>query len=905
MNRPDPDLLLAHVQAEDERAERGKLKIFLGYAAGVGKTYAMLQAAHQRQEAGVEVVIAYIETHKRAETEALVAGLEIVPRALLDYRGTRLQEMDLDEVLARKPKLALVDELAHTNVPGSRHPKRYQDVEELLEAGIDIYSTLNIQHIESLNDVVAQITGVIVRETIPDRVFDAADEIELIDLPTDELRQRLTEGKVYVPEQAGRAMHKFFRSGNLAALRELALRRAAQRVDKQMRAYMQTRAIAGPWAAGERLMVAISPHPLSERLVRAGRRMATQMNGEWFVVYIETANHPRLPLAVRDRIQKTLRLAEELGAEVVTLPGEGIAETLLDYARKQNITKLIIGKPLLPRWKEFLRGGSLLDYLIRHSGAIDVYVINGDSGESRMAQSTPHPIVTIHTRDWRPYAVSSGLVAIVTLLNQWTLSILEPTNVVMFYLLAVVWAAVRYGRGPAVMASVLSVVFFDFFFVPPRLTFSVADFQYVFTFVGLLIVGLVISNLAARQREQAQQAQRREQQTATLYALSKELVAAANLDAIARAIHTHIKQLTGYDGVLFFPGNGSGPVIPYHAVELQQRTDTGSPGVADSEVAVAAWAFTHNQMAGKGTNTLPASSGIYYPLRGTQEKSGVLGVLMPEENSDLTREQRRLLEAFVNQVALAVERFHLVGKAQQVQVLRETEKLQTALLNSISHDLRTPLVSITGALSSLRDDNALLDRAAQRALLDNAIEEAERLNRLVGNFLELSKMEAGALHPAYQVTDVQDLVGVALNQTSLRLQAREVDIHIDPNLPMVPMDFVLINQVLVNLLENAAKYSPQGSPISIRAGRHGRELRIAVADRGYGIPVAERAKIFDKFYRVDGNNDSVAGSGLGLAIAKGIVEAHGGTIQVQSRTGGGTEMVVALPLAPLREVGKI
>lgn len=895
MNRPDPDLLLAQVQAEDERAERGKLKIFLGYAAGVGKTFAMLDAAHRRAETGMDVVIAYIETHKRAETEALVVGLEMVPRATLNYRGAYLQEMDLDGVLARKPQLALVDELAHTNAPGSRHPKRYQDVEELLEAGIDVYSTLNIQHIESLNDVVAQITGVIVRETIPDRVFDAAAEIELIDLPTDELRQRLAEGKVYVPEQAERAVHKFFRSGNLAALRELALRRAAQRVDEQMRAYMQTRAIAGPWAAGERLMVAISPHPLSERLVRAGRRMATQMNGEWFVLYVETADHPRLPIPVRDRIQKTLRLAEELGAEVVTLPGDRIAEAILEYARKQNITKLIIGKPLLPRWKELLRGGSLVDYLIRHSGAIDVYVINGDPGETKLAESTPQPIVTIHTRDWRPYAVSVGLVALVTLLNQWIHSILEPTNVVMFYLLTVVWTALRYGRGPAVVASVLSVVFFDFFFVPPRLTFSVSDFQYIFTFIALLIVGLVVSNLTARQRDQALQAQRREQQTATLYALSKELAAAADMDGIARAIHTHIQQLTGYAGILFFPKNGSGRVLPYKEEEFLQRN--GNSGIlAESELAVAAWAYTHDQPAGKGTNTLPASRGVYYPLRGTQEKSGVLGVLMPEEHMGMSRDQRRLLEAFVNQVALAVERFHLVGKAQQVQVLRETEKLQTALLNSISHDLRTPLVSITGALSSLRDDSTPLDNATERTLLDNAYDEADRLNRLVGNFLELSKMEAGALRPNREMSDVQDLMGVALNQAAQRLQGRAVDVEIEPTLPMIPMDFVLMNQVLVNLLENAAKYSPDGSPITVRAERNGRTVQLIVADRGYGIPIDEREKIFDKFYRVDGNNDSIAGSGLGLAIAKGIVEAHGGTIQARSREGGGSEMVVALPL---------
>lgn len=893
MNRPDPDLLLARVQAEDERAERGKLKIFLGYAAGVGKTYAMLEAARHRMEAGVDVVVGYIETHKRAETEALLAGLDIVPRALLDYRGTQLQEMDLDGVLARKPQLALVDELAHTNAPGSRHPKRYQDVEELLEAGIDVYSTLNIQHIESLKDVVAQITGVLVRETIPDRIFDAASDIELIDLPTDELRQRLAEGKVYVPDQAERAAHQFFRSGNLAALRELALRRAAQRVDRQMRAYMQSRAIAGPWAAGERMMVAISAHPLSERLVRAGRRMATQTNGEWVVVYVETPDHPRLPLAVRDRVQKTLRLAEELGADVVTLPGDQIGATLLEYARHQNVTRLIIGKPLLPRWKELLRGGSLVEYLIRHSGAIDIYVINGDSGESRLAESTPQPMVTIHTRDWRPYAVSVGVVALVTLLNQWIHSILEPTNVVMFYLLTVVWIALRYGRGPAVLASVLSVGFFNFFFVPPRLTFVVADVQYIFTFVVLLIVGLVISNLTARQREQTRQAQRREQQTATLYALSRDLAAAADLDGIARAIHTHIQHLTGYDGLLFFAREGTGKVLPYKATEFLHRNGAG---VAESELAVASWAFSHDQPAGKGTNTLPSSRGIYYPLRGTQEKSGVLGVLMGDKDGELNRAQRQLLEAFVNQVALALERFHLVGKAQQVQVLRETEKLQTALLNSISHDLRTPLVSITGALSSLRDDDTPLDRATERALLDNAYEEADRLNRLVGNFLELSKMEAGALRPAHELSDVQDLVGVALNQSSLRLYGREVEVHLDPNLPMIPMDFVLMNQVLVNLLDNAAKYSPEGAPITIRAERAGRQLRLIVGDQGRGIPAEERSKIFDKFYRVEGNNDTIAGSGLGLAIARGIVEVHGGTIVAHPRDGGGTEMVVSLPL---------
>lgn len=881
-NRPNPDLLLAHIQAEEQQQQRGKLKIFLGYVAGVGKTYAMLEAARQRQAEGIDVVVGYVETHGRTETELLLAGLEVIPRKRIEYRGITLSEMDVDAILARRPQLALVDELAHTNAPGSRHARRYQDIEELLDAGIDVYSTLNIQHLESLNDVVAQITGIVVRETVPDRLLDEAREIELIDLPPDELLQRLSEGKVYVPEQAARAIQKFFRPGNLTALREMAMRRAAERVDEQMRAYMQTRAIPGPWPAAERLLICVSPSPLSERLVRAGRRMAEPLNAEWLAIYVETPAHAHLSEIERDRVARSLLLAEELGAKSITLPGRAVAETVIEYARRHNVTKIIAGKPLRSRLLDLLRG-SLVDQLIHQSGNIDVYVI---SSSPEPAQPVAPVSVPSHF-PWPRYLESLGWVVVATLLGELVRSFITPANLVMLYLLVVVISALRLGRGPAIAASLLSVLAFDFFFVPPRITFVVADTQYLITFAGLLIVGLVISTLASRARDQAGAARRREAQTAALYDLSRDLSVAIGLDAILKAIMTQVSQTFSRQVVILLPQEG----------QLTQRTISPGFDFNDNEYAVAVWVFQHGQAAGRGTDTLSAADARYLPLRTASAIVGVLGVKPADVHSYLTSDQRRLLEIFASQAALAIERAQLSEQARQAQLLQETERLQTALLNSISHDLRTPLASITGALSTLRDDSSFLDETTRRDLVETAWEEAERMNRLVGNLLDMTRLEAGAMKIAREPADIQDVIGVALAQVAGQGKDRPIQVDVPAELPLVPVDFVLIVQALVNLLDNALKYSPADAPIEIRVRLVDTSVQIEVADRGVGIPPEELSRVFDKFYRVPRLSSGMSGTGLGLSISKGIVQAHGGQILAQNRPGGGTLFTLTLPLA--------
>jgi two-component system sensor histidine kinase KdpD len=882
-SRHDPNQSLAHVQEDKNARHRGRLKIFLGYAAGVGKTYAMLEAAHQRREEGLDVVIGYIETHKRVETEELVAGLEIIPRKRIEYRGVELTEMDVDAVLARHPRLVLVDELAHFNAPGSRHPKRYQDVEELLTAGIDVYTTLNIQHLESLNDVVAQITGTLVRETIPDSVIDSATEIELVDLPPDELLNRLREGKVYIPEQAARAIEEFFRKGNLTALREMAMRRAAERVDDQMRAYMQTRAIPGPWHATERLLVCISANTLGERLVRSTRRLADELNAEWFAVYVETSEHERLSQAGRDQLARTLRLAEELGARSKILPlsqtAPGVAGTLLQYAHKHNVTKIIAGKPLRPVWQEWLRG-SVVERLIRHSGNIDIYVISSsDSGKLPAEEELWQP-----HRPYQRYLWSILLVAAATILGALLGRDLSPTNLVMVYLLVVVISAVYLGRGPAILASVLGVLAFDFFFVHPFFTLTVSDTEYLLTFAGLLIVGWVISYLTARAREQSDAARHREADTAALYALSRDLAAADGMEAVLKTIQAHIEQAFGREVVVYLADGG----------HLQPNALAADVQPGETEIAVAQWAFKNGESAGRGTNTLPGAQFRFMPLKTALRTVGVLGVKPKESESTLSPDQRRLLEAFTSQSAQAIERVQLAEEARQIKLLQAAEKLQNALLNSISHDLRTPLVSITGALSALESDPTL-DSSARQSLVVTAREEADRLNRLVGNLLDMTRLESGALQVKREPCDVQDLIGAALGQMEDRLLERQIRVDVSPDIPLVGSDFVLIVHVLINLLDNALKYSPDNSPIDIHAGLHYGEIQVAVMDRGVGIPPEDLSRVFDKFFRVQ-RPGQVTGTGLGLAISKGIIEAHGGRIWASEREGGGTVITFALPL---------
>ena len=877
--RPDPEALLAQAQAEERG--RGNLKIFLGYAAGVGKTFAMLEAAHQRLAQGLDVVVGYIETHKRVETESMLEGMEIIPRAPFEYRGIRLTEMDVDAVLRRHPALVLVDEMAHTNAPGSRHAKRYQNIEEILDAGIDVYTTLNIQHLESLNDVVAQVTGVIVRETVPDRVIDEASEIEVIDLPPEELLVRFKEGKVYIPDQAARAIQEFFRKGNLTALREMSLRRAAERVDNQMRSYMRTRAIPSVWPASERLLVCISPSPYAEKIVRTARRLADELNADWFVVYVEVATKPELNIANRARIDATLRLAESLGAKARTIAGRTIPEAVFAYARKHNITKVVVGKPVRPRWREWL-SGSVVDQLVYASGDIDIYVISGTAEWGRPAMPTewtPH-------RPLARYLLSLALVALATLVGLLVRGRIEPTNLVMIYLVAVVLSAIYLGRGPSLLAAIAGVLAFDVFLIPPYYTFAVSDTQYILTFFVLLTISLVISTLTARVREQAEAAVRREVQATALYSLGRDLTSATGLDQVAETIIAHIGEVLGRQVAIFLPKEGQVGTFAHSADYIPD----------ENELAVANWVYQHEQPAGRGTDTLPAAMVRCQPLKTARGMVGVLGVRPSDTASHLTLEQRQSLLAFADQAALAIERATLAEQAKQAELLSAADKLQTALLNSISHDLRTPLVSITGALSTLEQDDRRLDDSTQRSLVRTAREEADRLNRLVGNLLDMTRLEAGALKVKREPCDAEDLIGTALGQMEERLRGRNVLVQVEPDTSLISADFVLIVHVLTNLLDNALKYSPPGSPLEVQARTAGKAVQIAVMDRGIGIPKGDLERVFGKFYRVQ-RPEQVTGTGLGLAICKGIVEAHDGQIWAEEREGGGTCIMLMIPAA--------
>ena len=644
--RPDPDVLLARVQGEERQKHRGKLKIFLGYIAGVGKTYEMLKAAHLRRSEGIDVKAGYVETHGRPETEALLEELTVIPRKMMEYRGVTLPELDLDTTLILRPSLVLVDELAHTNVPGSRHPKRYQDVEELLDAGIDVYTTLNVQHIESLNDVVAQITGVLVRETVPDRVIDEAAEIEVVDLTPSELLQRLRDGKVYVPDMASRAIEQFFNEGNLYALRELTLRRAAERIDEQMLAYMQTRAIPGPWAAGEHILVSVSSGPLSERLVRTARRQADRVGAQWTAIYVETPAHHRLSKDAKEQLSRTLQLAEKLGATTVSLFGLNIASTVIDYARQHNITRIIIGKTLRPRWQEYVFG-SVVDELIHYSGNIDIYVISSSEHIQQKIGDLDFLLPVTLPRD---YLACIALIATITIIGWLIKAFISPTNLAMLYLLGVVVIAFRKGLRPAIFTAIFSVLAFDFFFIPPHLTFRVTDTEYLITFAGMIIVGALISLLVTRAREHAFAASEREKETGTLYGLSQDLAVAADADSIIAAVTRHIREIFQWESVILLPDED------HLTVHLPQ---SGLTLNAD-DIAVATWAFQHGAVAGYDTDTLHGSRLRYIPLQSSAGVLGIMGVKPTDPDGVITHEQERILTAFANQMALALERVNLV-----------------------------------------------------------------------------------------------------------------------------------------------------------------------------------------------------------------------------------------------------
>lgn len=880
-SRPDPDALLVRVQQQQAREARGKLKIFLGAAAGVGKTYTMLEAAREQARDGVDVVIGYIEPHARPETQALVLGLDVLARREVPYRGAKLLEFDLDGALARRPQLILVDELAHTNAPGMTYAKRWQDVMRLLEAGISVYTTLNVQHLESLNDVVAQITGVAVAETVPDAIFDNADEVELVDLPPDNLIERLREGKIYVPHQAERAIKSFFSKGNLIALRELALRKAADRVGDQMLNYREEHGVSGVWPVTERLLVCVGPSPFSARLVRATRRMAASLKAPWVAVHVETPGDARMTPADRERLAQTMQLTEQLGGSTATLSGDNRADELVHFARSHNVTKIIVGKSQQPRWREWLTG-SLVYQLSRKCGDVDVYIISGKTDRPPADRAT----TAVDSRRGGGYLWSVAAVAITSLVcwpvSEW----LAPANLVMIYLLGVVAVATRFGRGPSILASLLSVAAFDFIFVPPYFTFAIEDTEYLFTFGVMLLTAVTISTLTARVHFQADSARSRERRTASLYAISHQLASARTREQIAQAAQRSIKDALDIKSVVL--------LADADRQIAAVATEAGQFEPAPHDRAVAQWVFEHQKLAGWGTDTLPGSEGTYLPLEATQGPVGVLGVLAREFWTSIEPERLHLLEAFARLIAQAVERVELAAEAARIRVLMETERLRSSLLSAVSHDLRTPLSIITGNASTLLDEDT--PPGVRRELLESILEEGDRLNRLVANLLDMTRLDAGAIEVRKEWQSVDEIIGAALARAARPLERHELNVNVQADLPFVPMDDLLIEQVLVNLLDNAAKWAPAGSTVELAARAEGGLLLLEVSDRGPGVPPNDLQRVFEKFYRAP-NAPPGSGAGLGLAICRGIVELHGGTIVAENRADGGARFRVSLPLA--------
>ncbi|KVW92333.1 sensor histidine kinase [Burkholderia cepacia] len=900
MNRPDPDQLLDKLQRDEEKQRRGQLKIFFGASAGVGKTYAMLQAARQRLQEGVDVVVGIVETHGRSETAALLDGLDVLPLARIDYRGRTLAEFDLDGALSRQPQLILVDELAHSNVQGARHMKRWQDVYELLDAGIDVYTTVNVQHLESLNDVVGAITGIRVWETVPDRVFDAADEVTLVDLPAEELLERMRDGKVYLAQQAERAVRNFFRKGNLIALRELALRRTADRVDAQMREYRADRSIQRIWQARERLLVCVGPGPEAPTLVRAAARLAASLKADWIAVYVETPRLQRLPDARRQRTLDALKLAAELGAETATLAGADAVAALIGYAKVRNVSKIVAGgSPKVGLVRRFARPFG--EQLAERAGDVDLMLIRASASDE--ARAAP---LDARARDWRDafaqfgthrspprhYAYAAAICAAITVVASLVSERLDLTNLVMLYLLGVVFSAVRLGRGPGVLQSFLSVAAFDYFFVPPRMSFSVSDTQYLLTFFGMLLTSLVISHLTSTLTRQASVAQRRERRTGAIYAMARELGAALTTEQIVEIGSRHVGEM--FRARVAF-------LLPDSADKVRQKIEEPDAAVtltgADLDSDVGQWVYDQQKPAGRGTDTLPATVALYLPLKAPMRTRGVLAVASREPRELEVPEQQRMLDAFAAQIALALERVHYVEIARDALVNMESERLRNSLLSAISHDLRTPLTTIVGFSSMLANgraaaqggDAAAAERFAQREgeLVDAIHDEALRMTGIVTNLLDMARLQAGSLQLKRQWSLLEETVGAALAACKRVLSRHPARVVLPADLPLLQMDAVLMERLFTNLFENAAKYTPPDTPLEIGAERVTDDglpfVRVHVDDHGPGLPAGMETRIFDKFTRGE-KESATPGIGLGLAICRAIVEAHGGKIGALNRT---------------------
>ncbi|MGO4380466.1 two-component system sensor histidine kinase KdpD [Pseudoduganella sp. RAF53_2] len=904
--RPDPDALLAQVQAQERKAARGRLRIYFGASAGVGKTYAMLAAARKLQADSQPVLVGVIETHGRNETASMLEGLDVLPLKAIDYRGKRISEFDLDAALERQPPLILVDELAHSNAAGSRHPKRWQDVEELLDAGIDVFTTVNVQHLESLNDVVGGITGIRVNETVPDTVFDEADEVVLVDIPADELLARLKGGKVYKGPQAERASQNFFRKGNLIALRELALRRTADRIEDDVRAYRVEKSIGPIWKTGAALLACVGPRPGAEQVVRSTARLAGQLGGEWHAIYVETPSLQRLAAPERERILKTLKLAQDLGATTAVLAGQDIAATAVEYAHSHNLSKIAVGRahPTWP-WREPHH-----KRMARLAPEIDLIAVGQGREEApsrpQRAAEDPEAIPGQAKRRAIGYAVAAAASLLTALAATPLLTYLDLANIAMLFLLVVVLVAVRFGRGPSVLATCVSVTCFDFFFVPPRFTLAISDFQYVITFGVMLVVGLITGHLTADLRFQARVASHREARSRALYEFARELSAALQTEQIFDITRSFIQRAFRARATLLVPDNDGRLHLPdlsatitaagtaTAAAAAAAATTAATAGTPSLDIGIAQWAFDHAESAGLGTDTLPASAIFYLPLVAPMRTRGVLAIEPEHRRWILIPEQRQQLDIFGALAAIALERVHYIEVAQNALVSMESERLRNSLLAALSHDLRTPLTTLVGLSESLAGSKPALAEA-QIELANTLRDEARRMSTLVANLLDMARIQSGEVKFNLQWQSLEEVVGSALRHSGFLLQGHAVDARLPHDLPLLHFDAVLIERVLCNLLENAAKYTPAGSHITVTAAINGANADVTVYDNGSGLPHGREEALFEKFTR--GERESAKpGVGLGLAICRAIVEAHGGRICATKSPAGGAAFVFSLPL---------
>lgn len=878
-SRPNPDELLSRIKAEEKEklqaaSTRGKLKIFFGACAGVGKTYAMLSAGRSALAEKIDVVVGLVETHGREDTKKLLEGLPILPCREIQYRGTLIKEFDIDAALARKPQIILLDELAHTNAPNSRHPKRWHDVEELLEAGINVYTTINVQHLESLNDVVARITGVWVKETVPDIVFDKADEISLVDIPSEELLKRLSEGKVYIaPDAKKRAAQNFFKKSNLIALRELALRRTAERVDALMDAYKTQGGGTQGWSGADRILVCIGPDSLSSKLVRTAKRMSSGLKSQWTVIYIENEQHFRLSKEGQEAVEKTLRLADRMGAKTEIVQGQNRAsEDILAYARANGISKIIVGKPNKSRLKTFIFG-TLADEIIRDSGDIDVYVVTGDVEDRKGLRS---PFWKTNT-PWQYHAMAVAIIVGFTVLLLPIRKYVDTSNLVMVYLIGIVAISLRYGRIPSLIATFLSASFFNFFFTPEYNSFKMVDSKQMITLCVLLLTGVIVGTQTSRLRLQAITARKREKNTSSLFAMSRELTASRGKVNLAQIAAQHLAEIFD-SNVFLWLADEKGDL---QTVIAETHSDLHGADPVREE-SVARWAFSHKQNAGLGTDTLPSANAFYVPIVASSGVMGVIG-LMPHEDTSLgySTDKVELIETFASITASALERAHSAEMVEKAMIEAESEKLRNILLSSVSHDLRMPLVAITSAASTLLIEGDKITNEYKTELLRSIYEEGARLAKMVTNLLDVSSLESGAVKLNKELYFIEELIGSAVMRTEHKLSGHAVTTSVEHGLPLLRIDGLLVEQVLINLLENVAIHTPAGTKVNIDAVYNKSEIQVTVSDNGTGIKQGDEEKIFDKSYIGKSGDGS-----LGLAICRGIVNAHGGKIWARNAEDG-------------------